>query len=170
MRIPDPDELSDDEWYERGREVVLTKLDSRAHTRGELGVAMSRNGVPEQVQHQVLDRFEELGLVDDGNFAMQWVESRHGARGLSRRAVAMELSRKGVDPDVIDEAVNHISDDDEARAAVDLARKKFRTGASVPEPRLTRRVAAALARKGYGPDITWQAVRQVKEELGNDEW
>ena len=82
----------------------------------------------------------------------------------------MELSRKGVAPDVIDEAVNHISDDDEARAAVELARKKFRTSASVPEPRLTRRVAAALARKGYGPDITWQAVRQVKEELGDDEW
>ena len=116
---------------------MLTKLDSRAHTRGELGIAMSRNGVPEQVQHRVLDRFEELGLIDDGNFAMQWVESRHGARGLSRRAVAMELSRKG---------------------------------ASVPEPRLTRRVAAALARKGYGPDITWQAVRQVKEELGDDGW
>ena len=72
-RVPDPDELSDDEWYERGREVVLTKLDSRAHTRGELGIAMSRNGVPEQVQHQVLDRFEELGLVDDRNFAMQCV-------------------------------------------------------------------------------------------------
>ena len=53
---------------------------------------------------------------------------------------------------------------------MELARKKFRTSASVPEPRLTRRVAAALARKGYGPDITWQAVRQVKEELGDDEW
>ena len=53
---------------------------------------------------------------------------------------------------------------------MELARKKFRTGVSVPEPRLTRRVAAALARKGYGPDITWQAVRQVKEELGDDEW
>ena len=85
-----------------------------------------------------------------------------------------EAMKDVVDPElginVVDLGLVYDVHIDEARAAVDLARKKFRTSASVPEPRLTRRVAAALARKGYGPDITWQAVRQVKEELGDDEW
>ncbi|MFM9133989.1 MAG: RecX family transcriptional regulator, partial [bacterium] len=45
-----------------------------------------------------------MGLIDDRAYAQGWVASRHGSRGLGRRAVAAELRRKGVDAGVIEEA------------------------------------------------------------------
>lgn len=144
--------------------MVLRKLDARAHSRDELARALSRKEVPEEVAGQLLDRFEELGLVDDADFAARWTASRHGARGLSRRAVGEELRRKGVPRDVIDSALAGISADDELEAATDLARRKWRAGSGIPEERLTRRVLAALARKGYGPDQAWQALRRARAE------
>lgn len=123
--------------------------------------------MPEAIGAQLLDRFEELGLVDDAEFARRWVQSRHGARGLSRRAVALELRRKGVEDDVVEAATEVISGDDDLDAATELALAKLRAGSGVEEARLTRRVLGALARKGYGPETAWQAWRRAKEELGD---
>lgn len=147
---------------------MLRKLDARAHSRDELARALEGKEVPSPVAERVLDRFEELGLVDDADFAARWTASRHGARGLSRRAVGEELRRKGVEREVIDSALAQISEDDELEAATDLARRKWRAGAGVPQDRLTRRVLAALARKGYGPDQAWQALRRVRAEFDDE--
>ena len=45
---------------------------------------MAQRAVPEDVAETVLDRFTELGLIDDAAFSRAWVESRHRGRGLSR--------------------------------------------------------------------------------------
>ncbi len=43
----------------------------------------------------ILDRFEEVGLVDDAQYAEMIVRTRHAERGLSRRAISTELRRRG---------------------------------------------------------------------------
>lgn len=116
----------------------------------------------------MLDRLTELGLVDDADFARRWTASRHEARGLSRRAVATELARRGIDRDIIAEATSRISDADELDAATELAVSKLRAGRGVDSDRLTRRVLAALARKGYDPSTAWEAIREAREQLGED--
>ena len=45
----------------------------------------------------MLDRFTEVGLIDDAAFARAWVSSRQAGRGLARRALSAELRAKGVD-------------------------------------------------------------------------
>ena len=44
----------------------------------------------------------------------------------------------------------------------------LRAGRGVEEARLTRRVLGALARKGYGPQVAWAAIRAAREELGEE--
>ncbi|MBD4631847.1 recombination regulator RecX, partial [Xanthomonas citri pv. citri] len=80
--------MTDDQWYEEAREICLKRLDRRANTRGELADVLDSKGVPEPVREAVLDRLTEVGLIDDADFANRWAASRHGMRGLSRRAVA----------------------------------------------------------------------------------
>ena len=99
----------------------------------------------------MLDRFTEVGLVDDAAFAATWVRSRHARRGLARRALAHELRRKGVDDETVAEAVDEIDADDEEAAARALV-----APASCASLRgLTARGRACagwsgmLARKGY---------------------
>lgn len=158
-------ERSPQQWYEYGREIALGRLDVKARTRAELASVLSDKQVPDDVSTAVLDRLEELGLVDDAAFAERWTTTRQETRGLSRRALAEELRRKGVDARIIDEAVVLVSDDDEMEAATELALARLRAGAGVEEQRLARRVLGALGRKGYGPELAWSAYHEARRRL-----
>ena len=80
--------------------------------------------MPDEVAATVLDRLEEVGLVDDEAFAQSWVESRQQRRHLSRSALRRELQSKGVDRDQVDAALATVDVEDELAAARALAAKK----------------------------------------------
>lgn len=149
----------------------MRRLSLRAHSRDELARALTSKGIDTEVQEGLLERFSELDLVDDRAFAEQWVESRHRSKGLSRRALTEELRRKGIDAELVTEAVGAIDRDDEVEAAMQIARKKLRSMGSITDPQvLRRRLAGALARRGYGTDVVHQVVTALLEgntfELG----
>ncbi|WP_035758323.1 regulatory protein RecX [Granulicoccus phenolivorans] len=157
---------TDFEELERAREVVLQQLSLRARTRSELAAVLQRKGITPEVAAQLLDRFEEVGLVDDADFAAGWVTSRQQRRNLSRRALTQELRRKGVETEVIDSAVAAVSTDDEYAAALDLARRKLRSMHALAEPVIQRRLAGALARRGFSAETTRRAVAEAMAEAG----
>lgn len=147
------------------RSIVLRKLTAAPRTRAQLETDLARRDVPEQVVERVLDRFTEVGLVDDAAFADLWVRSRHASRGLSRRALGQELRAKGVDQETVAMAVDQLDDDDELTAARALvARKLPSTRSLAPEARM-RRLVGQLARKGYPGGL---AVRTVREALATE--
>lgn len=146
------------------KDVCLRLLTDRARTRQELAQALRRKGVPDDAAHTVLERFDEVGLIDDAAFAGQWVRSRHNHRGLARRAIAMELRRKGVDDDVAGEALEAVDQGSEERRARELVDRKLRTvPADTPEQRTkaATRLVGMLARKGYGGGIAYRVVREA---------
>ena len=79
------------------RKILLDQLTGQARSRKELSDKLASRNVPDDVATRLLDRFEEVGLVDDEAFARAWVESRQRGRGLARRALQQELRRKGID-------------------------------------------------------------------------
>ena len=146
-----------------GRKILLDQLTGRARSRAELETKLARKRVPPEVAGRLLDRFEEVGLVDDVAFAREWVQTRQAGRGLARRALAVELQRKGVDAEVVTEAVATVEPEDEVQAARELVRRKLRSLARFDRPTQTRRLQGMLARKGYPSSVVFQVVR---EELG----
>jgi regulatory protein len=151
------------------REICLHLLTDRARTRQELASALARKGVPAEAAAEVLDRFGEVGLIDDAAFAGQWVRSRHVHRGLGRRAIAVELRRKGVADEVAGEALAEVDVESEDRRARELVDRKLRSLAvGTPEHRATaaRRLVGMLARKGYGAGTAYRVVRAALAEHG----
>ena len=106
-----------------GRAILIRKLAAQDRTRHELATAMAAKNVPDEVAAGLLDRFEELGLVDDEAFAQRWVESRQARRHRSRLALRRELSGKGVDRETVDEVLSTVSVEDELDAARAYAEK-----------------------------------------------
>ena len=143
------------------RTIVLRKLAAQARTRHELAKALAARDVPEDVAEQVLDRMESVGLVDDGAFARDWVESRQQRRHLSKSALRRELQSKGVDRDQIDEAVADVESGDELEAAEALAAKKLRTMSGLTREVQYRRLAGVLARRGFGSGVTSTVLSRV---------
>jgi len=155
------------------RAAVLRQLTMGARTRAQLETVLRRKLIPDDVAAKVLDRFEAVDLVDDEEFARQWVESRHAGRGLARRALAHELRQRGVDEDTVKGAVDQVSSDDELAAARQLVRRKLRamdgTSAAEDPQRVTRRLAGLLARKGYSGPVAWQAIREERADVDDED-
>ncbi|WP_133753740.1 regulatory protein RecX [Naumannella halotolerans] len=152
---------SDSEAEEEARTIVLRQLTGQARTRAELEKKLADKEIPADTAKQVLDRFTDVGLINDSEFARSWVESRQQRRNLSRTALRQELRRKGVDPEIIGDAVGIVETDDEYVAALDLAQRKVRTmGGLVPETR-KRRLVGALARRGFSSSIVYRVLDEV---------
>jgi regulatory protein len=141
-------------------------LTGQARSRKELADKLAAKLVPADVATRLLDRFEEVGLVDDEAFARSWIASRQPGKGLARLALAQELRRKGIDDEVAREALDELDPDDEEAAARALVRKKLRSLRGVDHVTATRRLAGMLARKGYPPGLAFAVIR---DELGGDE-
>jgi regulatory protein len=154
------------------RAICLRLLTDRARTRAELAAVLRRRGVPDAVADRVLGRFSEVGLIDDATFAEQWVRSRHASRGLARRALAVELHRKGVDRDVAEEALAGVDTESERRRARELIDRRLRTlalGGPEERARAGRRLLGMLARKGYPASVATEVVRAALAERGAEE-
>jgi len=145
------------------RTILLDALTGQARSRKELRQRLAKKGVPDEIAERLLDRFAEVGLVNDEAFARSWVESRQRSRGLARRALAQELRRKGVDDETAQTALDDVDPAQEEQAARMLVRKKLRSLQGVDQAAATRRLAGLLARKGYPAGL---AFRVVREELG----
>ena len=148
------------------RTILLDALTGQARSRTELRAKLATKDVPDELAERLLDRFTEVGLVDDEAFARSWVESRQRSRGLARRALAQELRRKGVDDETARTALDDLDPAREEEAARLLVRKKLRSLRGVDHATATRRLAGLLARKGYPAGLAFTVVR---EELGEAE-
>ncbi|MEV2265199.1 recombination regulator RecX [Nonomuraea africana] len=148
------------------RAICLRLLTMAPKTRAQLAEAMRKRDVPDEVAEAVLDRFTELGLINDEAFAEAWVDSRHHGRGLARRALAAELRHRGVDSETVNEAVERVDSDQEADTARRLVERKLASTRGLDPQARTRRLAGMLARKGYGAGLAYRVVREALENEG----
>jgi regulatory protein len=148
------------------RKILLDQLSARARSRQELADRLAAKNVPGELATALLDRFEEVGLVDDAAFARAWIADRQSTKGLAPRALALELRRKGVADEVVREALDEVRPDAEEAAARALVRKKLRTLTRVDDTTATRRLVGMLARKGYGSGMAYSVVRDELEVAG----
>jgi regulatory protein len=147
------------------RKILLDQLAGRSCSRAELAKKLSQRNVPSDLANQLLDRFEELGLVNDAAFAASWVESRQRTKQLGRRVLAQELQRKGIAPGVIDQALAQVDHEAELSSARALIAKRLSSMQGLPRQTAYRRLVGLLARKGLSGDVAHQV---VIESLGGD--
>jgi regulatory protein len=141
------------------RTICLRLLDRRARTRAELTTALTKRGIPDDAAQRVLDRFAEVGLVDDGALADGYALAQHRERGLAGRAVAAKLRQRGIADDTVREALAQIDHDSEREMARRLVERKLRSLAGVEPHAAARRLVGMLARKGYPPGLAYDVVR-----------
>ena len=140
--------------------MCLRLLTARARTRAELAGQLAKRGYPDDVSARVLDRLTDVGLVDDTGFAEQWVHSRRANAGKGKRALAAELHTKGVDNDVITSVLGGINPAEERDRAEQLVRARLRREnlSDADAARVSRRLVAMLARRGFSQTMAYEVV------------
>ena len=113
-------ELDDDELRgliaesneRRAKEKALWLISYRSHSKKELTDKIRRTCDEESAQKAV-ERMEELGLINDEDYARRCAEQLIFTKRLSRRGAVAELSRKGIDRDLAEEAVEELDVDEQ---------------------------------------------------------
>ncbi|MEV0946364.1 recombination regulator RecX [Rhodococcus sp. NPDC049939] len=150
----------------QAKDVCLRLLTDRARTRAELAACLIRKGFSVDVTERVLDRLTDVGLVNDADFALQWVHSRHTHSGKGKRALAMELRRKGIGEEDATVALAQIDVDDERQRASELVAKKLRTMSVDDRDRAVRRLVSMLARRGFSQGLSFEVVKEQLDRIG----
>ncbi|GII99428.1 regulatory protein [Sediminihabitans luteus] len=162
-------EITLDEATEKAREHVLRSLTAAPRTRAQLTESLARKDYPHEVVDPLLDRLEEVGLIDDAAYAAMLVRTRHAERGASRRLLAQELRRKGIDEGTAADALAQVDDDDEREAARELAVRRVARTRGLDRDVRIRRAVGALARKGYAPGLAFELVREALDREASDD-
>ena len=171
-REPSPAEGPDDPDADPesvARAICLRMLTNRSCTRAELATELRKRRVPADAAAAVLERFDDVGLIDDRAFAAAWVERQRRTRGLSRRALAAELRRKGVTAEDIGDAVAVVTDEDERARAAELVARKLPSMRHLERPKQVSRLVGMLARKGYGGEVAFGVVREALDSNDLDD-
>jgi regulatory protein len=156
---PSTSEASGPKREEQARALCLRLLTARSRTRAELAGQLTKRGYPDDVSDRALDRLAAVGLVDDTDFAEQWVHSRRARAGKSNRALAAELRTKGIDDEVITAVLDDINACAERDRAEQLVRAKLRRETlGDDDMRVSRRLVAMLARRGYSQSLAYNVV------------
>lgn len=127
---------------------------------------LAKKGYSAEIAERVLDRLTEVGLVNDADFAQQWVHSRHTYSGKGKRALALELRRKGIGQEEATEALAQIDSEDERARATELVAKKLRTVSTDDRDRAVRRLVSMLARRGFPQGMAFEVVKEQLDRAG----
>jgi regulatory protein len=144
------------------REIALRRLSVRARSRKELAQDLKDRDVPAEAAAAVLDRFAELGLINDAAFAEEWVESRGHRSGAGR--LRQELRVKGVADEHVAEATAG-RDEADLTIAREIAARKAASMKGLDAVVRQRRLNAFLARRGFSSAV----IRRVMGEVLNAE-
>jgi regulatory protein len=165
-QLPVMDEKNKEiEAADAAKQVLLRRLSHAPRTRKELAKDLKDKDISDEVANVALDRFEEVGLINDQALASNYVSSQHERKGLGKNALRQQLRAKGVSDDVAQEAISQISDDQEFQAAFALACKKIRSLQKDDAKTQLRKIVGVLARKGYSSNLAFRVAKEVITDL-----
>lgn len=141
------------------REIALRRLSVRARSRKELAQDLKSRDVPADAAATVLDRFAEVGLIDDAAFAQEWVEGRGRRSGAGR--LRQELRQKGVAEEHIAEAIGARDEGADLTNARELATRKAASMRGLDRVVRQRRLTAFLGRRGFSSAVIRRVVGEA---------
>lgn len=157
-------EITDEELHEllaasdanRAKEKALYLIAHRDHSKKEL-VDKIRRTASQEAAEKAADRMEEIGLIDDRDYARRYASELFQRKYFARKRVEYELKQKGIDPDFIEELLEELEPEPVGQIGALVERKYLR---ALDDERGRRRTVAALQRLGY----RWEDIRQALKE------
>lgn len=158
--------------YAQAKEILLRQLTASAKSRAQLEQKLMEKEISEETATRILDRYEDLGLVDDAAYAELFVRSRVQSRKLATSALRRELAQKGVTGDTAEQALAQRDEESEQADARRLVRQKIRPERDLVDreakSKAMKRLAGMLARRGYPAGTAFPAIREELELAAED--
>lgn len=136
-----------------------SRQEIRKFLQKKLGQSLSQ-AVGEQLIDQALERLAKAGLIDDGQFAKLWVESRLRHRPRSASFLRHELLAKGIEASTADQIITNLVGDEQKLAEAAVV-KKIELWKKLDQRQSQLKMASFLRGRGF----SWEVIRQVIDRL-----
>ena len=130
----------------RAKRRALYLLADMDRTEKELYDKLKKTGYSEETVSAAMEYVKSFGYIDDVRYASRYIESFRDRK--SRMKMTYDMTAKGVDREVIENAFREYPDYDETDLIRRLVEKKLR-GRDLTDPGVWQKTAAYLARRGF---------------------
>jgi regulatory protein len=150
--------------YQRCLNAAIRYLGYRPRSEAEIKQRLQRHGFDSECTEKALARLKEQGLVDDIAFARFWKENRETFSPRSQRMTKLELRRKGLNSDIIEQVISEVDDKDSAyRAALSRAHRLSTSDYQT----FRQRLGEYLGRRGFNYSVIKEITERVWQEHKN---
>jgi regulatory protein len=155
------DTAEQDEDFNKAKSIVYRLLNIRLRSEHELRAKLVSKKLPPSIVEQAIRYFQELDLVNDRQFARQWIASRlKKPFGFNR--IRLELAEKGIHAAVIQEALDDASKDyDEWTTAAQLVQHRARKYKNIDPDKARQRLYGYLQRRGFKASTIVKVIRDI---------
>lgn len=155
VRVTDLQALARDEELRWVRESALKFLGYRARSRMEIKQRLERHGYDPALIDEALAALGRSGLIDDAEFSRSWVSARtaSGSRPMGPNRLKAELRQKGIERDLVDQAMEPLDAETELGLALKVGRQKVEQLHREDPHTARRKLTAALMRRGFGWEV-----------------
>jgi len=160
------DILADLDRDQRCLNAATRYLRYRPRSEAEIRQRLQHHGFDKDCTEKTIVKLKEQGLVDDIAFARFWKDNREAFSPRSQRLTKLELRRKGLVGDIVEQVIGEVDDSDSAYRAALLKARRIST---LDYPDFRRRLAEHLGRRGFSYDVIKETVEKVWKEHHNIE-
>ncbi len=147
--------------HERAIELAYRAVGYRERTVAEVRTFLERKRVGPCAIDEAVAELSGAGFLDDARYARRFAEDKRELERWGSERIARDLHRRGVAPGLIEAAVADRSRESELRCALVLLEERLRPAA---DDRDRDRAWRLLVRRGYEPEIAYEAVRRYGRE------
>ena len=148
----------------KAKRRALNMLSSRDYTSGVLKERLAAKTDARSAE-QAVERMQELGLVDDARYAERFAQELAEIKLFGRRRIKLELQKRRIPADIIQDVMEQLDADEEAERALKLLRKKF---GRIGGENAVKKAFSLLERSGYGYHDIRAALREMGSETDED--
>lgn len=158
--------LQDEDEQEIAYQRAIRFSGHRMRSYSEISRYLEQQGTSEVIIESVIKRLTSNGFLNDKKFASLWVDNRNEFRPRSHRMLFVELRKKGINPDIINQVLEDTVPDEElALLAAEKQKRKYR---NLERNDFRKKMSSYLARRGFSYAIVNPVVDQIWDERNSE--
>lgn len=158
------EEIIKESEFQKVYDRTLKFLSFRPRSEKEVRDWLNKKKTGEETKRIVIKKLKETKLLDDREFASWWIEQRVTFRPIGKAGLKYELRKKGVEGEIVDEALEKkITDSFERKLALKVAKKKSPAYQKLPPLEFRQKMGGFLARRGF----SWEVIKEVIDKISS---
>ena len=117
--------------------------------------------IPQQERDKLLEYLLDNRFVNDERFAKSFVRGKVNQSGWGVNKIRFHLIQKGIDKDIIDEALGQNDEEAYRQRLVDILKTKSRTVKAASDFEKKRKLAAYAMQKGFEGNLVWEVLKDL---------